>query len=223
MSERSGKASLPCFTGDYAGGSGSSRRALFFYASGGQEDAVRAACTRHLHPHLPNAADTLGTGTGRRRLPATTTSASAAAAFDDLTVSGRDALLTEHGPEEWPNLFRVARFYSAVDSLQAQRARTQVMEAVAKMFSEVDVMVTPSSGAQLTATNLTGHPAIIVPNGVRGDDAPPPEHPEDGHPRNVGGPGTPVSLTFLGNLYADAQLAALARAYSGEDAPAMSA
>ncbi|MDC0711728.1 amidase [Stigmatella sp. ncwal1] len=139
--------------------------------------------------------------------------AEAAAAFDALTVSGRDALLTEHGPQEWPNLFRVARFSPAVDYLQAQRARTLVMEAMARLFAEVDVIVTPSSGPQLTATNLTGHPAVIVPNGVRGEDAPLPEHPDDGHPENVGGPGTPVSLTFLGNLYADARLAAFARAY----------
>lgn len=139
--------------------------------------------------------------------------AEAAAAFDDLTLSGRDGLLTEQGPNEWPNTFRVARFYSAVDYIQAQRARTLAMEAMEKVFTEVDVIVTPSSGTQLTATNLTGHPAVIVPNGVRGMDAPLPDHTEDGHPQNVGGPGTPVSLTFLGALYSDARLAGFARAY----------
>jgi Asp-tRNA(Asn)/Glu-tRNA(Gln) amidotransferase A subunit family amidase len=65
----------------------------------------------------------------------------------------------------------------------------------------------------LTATNLTGHPAVIVPNGVRGDGAPKPESDADGARENVGGPGTPVSLTFLGALYSDARLAAFARAY----------
>ncbi|HMH13861.1 MAG TPA: amidase [Edaphobacter sp.] len=139
--------------------------------------------------------------------------AEAAAAFDELTRSGRDALLTEQGPQEWPNVFRVARFYSAVDYIQAQRARTLAMDAMAKIFADVDVIVTPSNGAQLTATNLTGHPAVIVPNGVRGEDAPLPDHTGDGHPENVGGPGTPVSLTFLGGLYSDARLAAFARAY----------
>jgi Asp-tRNA(Asn)/Glu-tRNA(Gln) amidotransferase A subunit family amidase len=139
--------------------------------------------------------------------------AEAAAAFDELTLSGRDVLLTEQGPQEWPNLFRVSRFYSAVDYIQAQRARTLAMDAITKMFAEVDVIVTPSNGAQLPATNLTGHPAVIVPNGVRGDDAPLPEHTEDGHPENGGGPGTPVSITFLGGLYSDARLAAFARAY----------
>jgi Asp-tRNA(Asn)/Glu-tRNA(Gln) amidotransferase A subunit family amidase len=84
---------------------------------------------------------------------------------------------------------------------------------MAKVFVEVDVIVTPGGGAQLPGTNLTGHPAVIVPNGVRGEDAPKPESDEDGARENVGGPGTPVSITFLGGLYSDARLAAFARAY----------
>ena len=137
----------------------------------------------------------------------------AAAAFDELTTTGRDALLTGQKQGDWPNTFRLARFYSAVDYVQAQRARTLAIDAMAKLFSTVDVIVTPSGGAQLTATNLTGHPAVIVPNGLRGDDAPRPGNDEDGAPQNVGGPGTPVSITFLGALYSDARVAALARAY----------
>jgi Asp-tRNA(Asn)/Glu-tRNA(Gln) amidotransferase A subunit family amidase len=140
-------------------------------------------------------------------------SAEAAAAFDELTLSGRDALLNGQESFDWPNAFRRARFYSAVDYVQAQRARTLAMDAMAKLFDEVDVIVTPSDGAQLSATNLTGHPAVIVPNGLRGEDAPKPEHEGDGDRKNVGGPGTPVSLTFLGGLYSDARLAAFARAY----------
>jgi Asp-tRNA(Asn)/Glu-tRNA(Gln) amidotransferase A subunit family amidase len=139
--------------------------------------------------------------------------AEAAAAFDELTTSGRDKLLTGQMAFDWPNQFRIARFYSAVDYVQAQRARMLAMEAMSKVFADVDVIVTPSGGAQLTATNLTGHPAVIVPNGVRGDDAPKPESEEDGARQNFGGPGTPVSLTFLGGLYSDARVAALARAY----------
>ena len=144
--------------------------------------------------------------------------AESAAAFDELTLSGRDRLLTGQKSYDWPNQFRVARFYSAVDYVQAQRARTLAMAAMEKMFAEVDVMVTPSEGAQLTATNLTGHPAVIVPNGVRGDGAPGPEKTGDGDPGNVGGPGTPVSITFLGALYSDARVAAFARAYQQESA-----
>ena len=141
--------------------------------------------------------------------------AEAAAAFDELTLSGRDKLLTGQKPGDYPNQFRVSRLYSAVDYVQAQRARMLAIEAMEKVFAEVDVIVTPSFGAQLAGTNLTGHPAVIVPNGVRGEDAPKPESDEDGGRDNVGGPGTPVSLTFLGGLYSDARLAAFARAYQG--------
>ena len=139
--------------------------------------------------------------------------AEGAAAFDELTRSGRDRLLTGQQPFDWPNNFRVARFYSAVDYLQASRARTLAIHAMDELFKTVDIIVTPSQGAQLTATNLTGQPAVIVPNGLRGDDAPPSANPVDGAVDNAGGPGTPVSLTFLGGLYADTRVAAVARAY----------
>ena len=139
--------------------------------------------------------------------------AEAAAAFDDLTMSGRDRLLTEQGPEDWPNDFRVARFYPAVEYIQANRARTLAVRGLAKIFEQVDVVVTPSTDAQLIATNLTGNPAVIVPNGLRGDDAPKPPAIDDGDHDDIGGPGTPVSITFLGGLYRDATVAAFARAY----------
>ncbi|HXC95412.1 MAG TPA: amidase [Edaphobacter sp.] len=139
--------------------------------------------------------------------------AEAAAAFDDLTRSGRDKLLTGQLPFDWPNQFRIARFYSAVDYIQAMRARTLAVASMEKLFAQVDVIVTPSQGNQLQATNLTGHPAVIVPNGIRGDGAPKSEAEEDGALNNAGGPGTPVSLTFLGALYSDARLAAFAKAY----------
>jgi len=139
--------------------------------------------------------------------------AEAAAAFDELTRSERDNLLTGQTSADWPNEFRVERFYPAVDYIQAQRARTLAIAAMAKLFDEVDVIVTPWDGSQLTATNLTGQPAVIVPNGLRGADAPKPASEDDGSPDNVRGPGTPVALSFLGGLYTDAQLAAFARAY----------
>jgi Asp-tRNA(Asn)/Glu-tRNA(Gln) amidotransferase A subunit family amidase len=139
--------------------------------------------------------------------------AEAAAAFDDLTMSGRDKLLTEQGPEDWPNDFRIARFYPAVEYIQANRARMLAVRGLAKIFEQVDVVVTPSTDAQLIATNLTGNPAVIVPNGLRGDDAPKPPAIDDGDHDDIGGPGTPVSITFLGGLYQDAKVAAFARAY----------
>ena len=139
--------------------------------------------------------------------------AEAAAAFDDLTMTGRDKLLTEQSSEDWPNDFRVARFYPAVEYIQANRARTLAVRGLAKIFEQVDVVVTPSTEAQLIATNLTGNPAVIVPNGLRGDDAPRPPVIDDGDNDDIGGPGTPVSITFLGGLYQDAKVAAFARAY----------
>ncbi len=139
--------------------------------------------------------------------------AEAAAAFDDLTMSGRDKLLTEQGPEDWPNYFRNARFYPAVEYIQANRARTLGVRQFAKLFEKVDVIVTPSTEQQLIATNLTGNPAVILPNGLRGTDAPAPPAIDDGNHDNIGGPGTPVSITFLGALYQDAKLAVFSHAY----------
>jgi Asp-tRNA(Asn)/Glu-tRNA(Gln) amidotransferase A subunit family amidase len=123
--------------------------------------------------------------------------AEAAAAFDELTRSGRDAQLVQQGPNDWANTFRAARFIPAVDYINANRHRTLAMQAWATLFETVDVIVTPTSAAdlsQLVATNLTGHPAVILPHGFRDD-------------------GTPVSLTFLGDLFAEAELLRVADAY----------
>ena len=138
--------------------------------------------------------------------------AEGAAAFSELTLSGRDKLLVDQSADAWPNIFRVARFYPAVEYIQANRAREMAVRAAAGIFHEVDVIVAPTGGEQLVMTNLTGNPAVIVPNGLRGADAPvpPPEIPFE---YREGGPNTPVSITFLGGLYQDAKLAAFARAY----------
>jgi Asp-tRNA(Asn)/Glu-tRNA(Gln) amidotransferase A subunit family amidase len=139
--------------------------------------------------------------------------AEAAAAFDELTRTGNDKLLTSQKAFDWPNSFRSARFIPAVEYIQASRARRMAMEAVAKVFADVDVIVAPTQSEQLTITNLTGHPSVIVPNGFRGDDAPKPPTTDVTDFQNAGGPGTPVSLTFLGDLYGEAKLLAFARAY----------
>ena len=139
--------------------------------------------------------------------------AESAAAFDDLTRSGRDKLLTAQRDFDWPNVFRTARFIPAVEYIQASRARKLAMEAVAKVFAGVDVIVTPTESQQLVITNLTGHPSVILPNGFRGDDAPKYPIDDPSEFQNSGGPGTPSSLTFLGNLYGEAKMLAFARAY----------
>ncbi len=140
--------------------------------------------------------------------------AESAAAFDELTRTGRDKLLTSQKDYDWPNAFRAARFIPAVEYIQASRARKLAMEAMAKVFDGVDVIVAPTNGSQqLVITNLTGYPSVILPNGLRGDDAPkyPSDDPSDF--QNAGGPGTPTSLTFLGKLYGEAELLAFARAF----------
>jgi Asp-tRNA(Asn)/Glu-tRNA(Gln) amidotransferase A subunit family amidase len=76
------------------------------------------------------------------------------------------------------------------------------------MFKKVDVIVAPTDSDQLVVTNLTGHPAAIVPCGFRPANAPLPTK-----PTRAGGPGTPVSITFIGNLYGESDLLAVAMAY----------
>jgi Asp-tRNA(Asn)/Glu-tRNA(Gln) amidotransferase A subunit family amidase len=123
--------------------------------------------------------------------------AEAAAAFDDLTRSDRDKLLVQQGKFDWPNTFRTSRFIPAVDYVNANRLRSVAIQKWDELMNTVDVIVTPTGAAnlsQLVATNLTGHPAVILPNGFRDD-------------------GTPVSLTFLGGLFQEGQLLAVARAY----------
>jgi Asp-tRNA(Asn)/Glu-tRNA(Gln) amidotransferase A subunit family amidase len=124
-------------------------------------------------------------------------SAEAAASFDELTRSDRDKLLVQQGRFDWPNSFRTSRFIPAVDYVNANRLRSVAILLWDDLMRKVDVIVTPTTAAnlsQLVATNLTGHPAVIVPNGFRDD-------------------GTPVSLTFLAGLFEEAKALAVARAY----------
>jgi Asp-tRNA(Asn)/Glu-tRNA(Gln) amidotransferase A subunit family amidase len=121
--------------------------------------------------------------------------AEAAAAFDDLTRSGRDKELVQQRAGDWANSFRTARFIPAVDYINANRVRTLAIAKWKELFRDVDVIVTPTGGSnQLLATNLTGHPAVILPHGFRED-------------------GTPVSLTFLGALFGEDKLLRVAHAY----------
>jgi len=123
--------------------------------------------------------------------------AEAAASFDELTRSDRDKELVQQGKFDWPNTFRTSRFIPAVDYVNANRLRSIAIQKWDDLMRSVDAIVTPTGAAnlsQLVATNLTGHPAVIVPNGFRDD-------------------GTPVSLTFLGGLYEEAKVLAVAKAY----------
>lgn len=115
----------------------------------------------------------------------------ASAAFDDLTRAG-----TTEGLNSWPTTFRRGRFVPAVEYLRAQRVRTLLMKRMAEAMTDVDLYVgSPDNGL---LTNLTGHPVVCLPNGLR---------------RGAGGVETPTSLTFTGRLWGEAELLAVAKAY----------
>ena len=90
----------------------------------------------------------------------------AAAAFEDLTLSGRDRLLVRQDKDAWPNLFRRARLISAVDFLQAQRFRRIVMQEMATIYDDVHAIIGPSfAGPMQLVTNFTGHPSLTLRTG----------------------------------------------------------
>jgi Asp-tRNA(Asn)/Glu-tRNA(Gln) amidotransferase A subunit family amidase len=131
--------------------------------------------------------------------------AEAAAAFEELTLSGGLRELKAQVPDAWPNIFRQARFLSAVDFVQADRLRRKVAEEMARLFSEVDLLLVPSlRDEMLTITNFTGHPALVVRAGfvevakARSDWAPDPNHPLPtfSPPRRV-----PHGVTLIGRLF----------------------
>ena len=120
--------------------------------------------------------------------------AEGAAAFDDLTRSGRDGQMVLQNRSAWPNSFRSARFIPAVEYLQAQRVRSLLIEQMDAQLKGFDCYIAPSFGANLVLTNLTGHPAVALPNGLTAA-------------------GLPTTITFMGQLYEEGKLLALAKAY----------
>jgi Asp-tRNA(Asn)/Glu-tRNA(Gln) amidotransferase A subunit family amidase len=118
-----------------------------------------------------------------------------AAAFDDLTTSGRDDLMKRQGQHTWPNAFREARLFPAVEYIQATRVRYLLIQATARALKDVDVFLAPSlAGDSELLTNLTGHPCVVVPNGFSKA-------------------GTPTSICFIGNLFKEAEILEVAKAY----------
>jgi Asp-tRNA(Asn)/Glu-tRNA(Gln) amidotransferase A subunit family amidase len=131
--------------------------------------------------------------------------AEGAAAFEELTLSGADDQLAMQVPDAWPNLFREARFLSAVDFVQADRLRRKVAQEMARIFSQVDLLLVPSlRDEMLTISNFTGHPSLTLRAGfvhvsqARSDWAPDPAHPLPSFspPRRV-----PHGVTLLGRLF----------------------
>ncbi|MGV3773707.1 MAG: amidase [Verrucomicrobiales bacterium] len=121
-------------------------------------------------------------------------SVEAAAAFDDLTRSGRDDQLVRQIRMAWPNVFREARFIPAVEYLQAQRIRYLLIQEMAKVMKDVDAVVAPVHvGESLLITNLTGHPSVVIPNGFTADQQ-------------------PLAITFIGRLFDEGTLLTISQA-----------
>jgi Asp-tRNA(Asn)/Glu-tRNA(Gln) amidotransferase A subunit family amidase len=136
--------------------------------------------------------------------------AEGAAAFEELTLSGGLNQLKAQVPDAWPNIFRQSRFLSAVDFVQADRFRRKVAEEMARVFSEVDLLLVPSlRDEMLTITNFTGHPSLTLRAGfvevskARSDWAPDPNHPLPtfSSPRRV-----PHGVTLIGRLFEEGTL-----------------
>lgn len=118
-----------------------------------------------------------------------------AAAFDELIQSGRVDLLIQDRNEPEDMLMRVARLLPAVEYVQMNRRRTLLMQNMAEAMADLDVYVAPHGGSPNNgATNLTGHPAVTVPNGFAPD-------------------GTPTGILFVGKVYGEAEMLRLAKAY----------
>ncbi len=136
--------------------------------------------------------------------------AESAAAFEELTLSHKEAELRAQVPDAWPNTFRQSRFLSAVDFVQADRMRRKVAQEMARIFSDVDLLLVPSLRDEiLVITNNTGHPSLTFRAGfvevaeARSDWAPDPQHPlpKFSPPRRV-----PHGITLIGRLFDEGTL-----------------
>jgi len=137
--------------------------------------------------------------------------AEAAAAFEDLTLTHQDDTLKVQTSDAWPNLFRSARFLSAVDFVQTDRLRRKLAQEMNRIMSGVDVLLVPSLRDEtLTTTNFTGQPSLTMRAGfvevseARSDWAPDPAHPlpRFNPPRRV-----PHGVTLIGKLFDEGTVA----------------
>ncbi len=155
--------------------------------------------------------------------------AESAAAFEELTLSHGVDQLKIQTHDAWPNLFRQARFLSAVDFVQTDRLRRKVAEEMARVFGQVDVLLVPSlRDEMLTITNFTGHPSLTLRAGfVEVSEARTDWAPDPGRPLPKFSPArrVPHGITLIGRLFEEGKLAqvgiALERAFNvaGERPP----
>ena len=144
----------------------------------------------------------------------TTLEVEAAAAFEELTLTDRDDMMRWQQPRAWPNTFRSAHFLSAVEALQVDRLRRKVMAAMAAIYDQVDVILSPNyAGSMLLITNYTGTPSLTLPVGME-ERA---NVPLTGQPRPEKSdeePETkplPHTITLWGNLFREDQILAIGR------------
>ena len=124
--------------------------------------------------------------------------AESAAAFDELTRTNRDDLIERQDKGFWPNSFRSARFIPAVEYINANRYRYNLCKAINDFMKDYDVVIVPTfAGRQLSITNLTGHPVVVMPMGFNQS-------------------GSPQSITLIGNLYDEATILAAAKAFQNK-------
>jgi len=137
--------------------------------------------------------------------------AESAAAFEELTLSHKVDQLKAQVPDAWPNVFRQSRFLSAVDFVQTDRLRRKVAQEMARIFTEVDLLLVPSlRDEMLVISNFTGHPSLTLRAGfvevseARSDWAPDPKHPlpKFSPPRRV-----PHGVTLIGRLFDEGTVA----------------
>jgi Asp-tRNA(Asn)/Glu-tRNA(Gln) amidotransferase A subunit family amidase len=136
--------------------------------------------------------------------------AESAASFETLTLSGGLDQLKMQVPDAWPNIFRQSRFLSAVDYVQTDRMRRKVAVEMARVFSQVDLLLVPSlRDEMLTITNFTGHPSLTIRAGfvevseARSDWAPDPQHPL---PKFNPTRRVPHGVTLIGRLFDEGTL-----------------
>jgi len=143
-------------------------------------------------------------------------SAESAAAFEELTLSNRDDELRRQIDNAWPNSFRQARYFSAVDYVQADRLRRSVMQQTQEFFSQVDVIIGPSFGTpMLSLTNFTGQPCLAMRAGF--EEITPRSlfnHPENDTDETLH--RIPRSVSLWSNLYQEGKLLQVGRALEVE-------
>lgn len=120
------------------------------------------------------------------------------AAFDSFIRENREDLMVRQSRNARPDRLRQSRFIPGVEYIQANRVRRLLMDDMAERMAGVDVLVAPTRAPGLvTATNLTGHPCLTLPSAFRED-------------------GTPVSLSLIGNLFQEAPILTLGKAFQDE-------